>query len=350
MEKKTCITFFCLMSFAVSTELVYGVQRPGEESVDRVKLFIFGDSYADTGNLPSSTSSSWKQPYGITFPGKPSGRFSDGRVLTDYIASFLGIRSPVPYEWKKLEEKWIETGMNFAYGGTGVFNTLVDQPNMTAQINFFQQLVQENVYTRNNLSSSSIVLVSLSGNDYGTYFAKNGSLEGLEAFTKSVIDQLVLNLKRVHGFGVQKVAVTGIGPLGCLPSITASTSYQNCSDTGNNVAQFHNQLLQQNLHRLNNETGASSVFVFLDLYSAFSSALKFKQNHPENLTFKNGLKPCCLGVNGEGSCGSVDKSGTKKYVVCENPKQSFFWDSIHPSDQGWHAVYSALKRSLPSLV
>lgn len=67
--------------------------------------------------------------------------------------------------------------MNFAYGGTGVFNTLVDQPNMTAQINFFQQLVQENVYTRNNLSSSSIVLVSLSGNDYGTYFAKNSSLK-----------------------------------------------------------------------------------------------------------------------------------------------------------------------------
>ncbi|KAL2525963.1 GDSL esterase/lipase [Abeliophyllum distichum] len=342
MEKKTCYIFFCLVSFAVCTE-VYGVQRPGEAPLDRdrVKLFVFGDSYADTGNLPSSTTSSWKEPYGITFPGKPSGRFSDGRVLTDYIASFLGIRSPVPYEWKKMEEKWIKNGMNFAHGGTGVFNTLVDQPNMTAQINLFQQLIQKNVYT----NSSSIALVSLAGNDYGTYFAKNGSAEGMEAFTKSVVDQLVLNLKRIHGVGVQKVAVTGIVPFGCLPKITSSTSYKQCSETGNNLAKFHNQLLQQNLRRLNNETGASSVFIFLDLYHAFSSALKLKQDHPGNSTFKNGLKPCCLG-----SCGSVDETGTKKYVVCENPKQSFFWDSIHPSDHGWRAVYSAFKHSLHSLL
>lgn len=48
-------------------------------------LFVFGDSYADTGNIRKSLSSSWKQPYGLTFPGKPAGRFSDGRVLTDYI-------------------------------------------------------------------------------------------------------------------------------------------------------------------------------------------------------------------------------------------------------------------------
>lgn len=52
-------------------------------------VFAFGDSYADTGNLPSSVSRSWKLPYGTTFPGKPSGRFSDGRVLTDFIGTYL---------------------------------------------------------------------------------------------------------------------------------------------------------------------------------------------------------------------------------------------------------------------
>lgn len=49
------------------------------------KLFVFGDSYADTGNIQKSIGGSWKEPYGVTFPGKPAGRFSDGRVLTDYI-------------------------------------------------------------------------------------------------------------------------------------------------------------------------------------------------------------------------------------------------------------------------
>ena len=49
------------------------------------KLFVFGDSYADTGNTRKDLPGSWKEPYGITFPGKPAGRFSDGRVFTDFI-------------------------------------------------------------------------------------------------------------------------------------------------------------------------------------------------------------------------------------------------------------------------
>lgn len=55
------------------------------------KLFVFGDSFADTGNtnksLPPGAPNSWIYPYGITFPGKPTGRFSDGRLLIDFIGT-----------------------------------------------------------------------------------------------------------------------------------------------------------------------------------------------------------------------------------------------------------------------
>jgi len=57
----------------------------GDERLDEVKLFVFGDSYVDTGN--SVNSISYKPPSGITFPGTPAGRFSDGCVLTDYIGT-----------------------------------------------------------------------------------------------------------------------------------------------------------------------------------------------------------------------------------------------------------------------
>lgn len=57
------------------------------------KLFVFGDSYVDTGNTRKGVPGSWKDPYGVTFPGKPAGRFSDGRVLTDFIGTWL---PPIP--------------------------------------------------------------------------------------------------------------------------------------------------------------------------------------------------------------------------------------------------------------
>lgn len=67
--------------------------------------------------------------------------------------------------------------MNFAHGGTGVFTTMVDGPNMTTQINGFQQLVQdEEVYSPQNMSSS-IALVSVAGNDYAAYLTKKGTNE-----------------------------------------------------------------------------------------------------------------------------------------------------------------------------
>lgn len=66
--------------------------------------------------------------------------------------------------------------MNFAFGGTGVFDTLVPAPNMTTQIDFLQNLVKESVYTKTDLESS-LSLVSVAGNDYFTYLAEGGSNE-----------------------------------------------------------------------------------------------------------------------------------------------------------------------------
>ncbi|KAI8032945.1 GDSL esterase/lipase [Camellia lanceoleosa] len=343
MAKQTCLIYFLLFLFLTisSAHEIGGLYRHRHGNR---KLFVFGDSYADTGNCPKSYAGSWKEPYGITFPGRPDGRFSDGRVLTDYIASFLGMPSPLPYKGLKSGKKLLQFGINFAYGGTGVFNTLAKEPNMTAQINFFQQLLEEKVYTKHDLNSS-IALVSLGGNDYATFMATNGSLQGFPTFTETVINQLALNLKRIHGLGVKRIAVTAMEPLGCLPVATASNSYRNCSETENSLTNFHNQMLQQTVKKLNNGSG-DQVFVIIDLHTAFLSALNLQQNHTGISKFENPLKPCCVGVDRGYSCGNVDQSGAKKYTVCDKPQLSFFWDMIHPSNQGWFAVYLALQSSL----
>ncbi|KAL2505628.1 GDSL esterase/lipase [Abeliophyllum distichum] len=242
------------------------------------KLFVFGDSYADTGNVRKSLANSWKEPYGTTFPGKPAGRFSDGRVLTDYLAKFLGLKSPIAYTWMKLGEKRLHYGMNFAYGGSGVFNTYNLLPNMSTQISFFEKLMNNDlVYTKWDLQSS-LVLVALAGNDYAAYVSNNGTAK-------------------------------------------------------------------QTVEKLNKET-QDSAFLVLDLYSSFTTVLEHKRDYSGNLKFETPLKPCCMGVSNGFFCGSVDENGAKMYTVCNDPKSAFFWDASHPTEAGWHAVYSALKPTL----
>ncbi|PON71156.1 Lipase [Parasponia andersonii] len=380
------------------------------------KLFVFGDSYADTGNSRKDTAVSWKPPYGITFPGKPAGRFSNGRVLTDYLASFLGIKSPVPYrQIKSVNKSKLKYGMNFAFGGTGVFNTMEKEPNMSNQISFFEEILEKNLYSKRDLNWS-VALVSVAGNDYGAYLAKGGNnnnmevvylvdsldirkigdewrnfdsefgwgveigqwqdwggeedgtvgfkggagagvrrgfaIEGLQNFTTSIIDQLVENMRRILSLGVRKIAVTALEPLGCLPPFTASSSYKDCNQTFNSVSDFHNKILRRKLQTLKTQSAEVLHIVVLDLHSTFISAFKSirKNISTGNIsTLVSPMKPCCVGISKEYSCGSFDENGAKKYILCKNPELSFFWDMIHPSQNGWNAVFSALRSSLRKL-
>nr|GMC92660.1 GDSL esterase/lipase At5g03610-like [Ipomoea batatas] len=346
MVEKVCFSIFLCLSACLIITIhfpeVDGARRQPQNKLilnSPKKLFVFGDSYADTGNWPPNDASMpWREPYGMTFPGNPSGRWSDGRVLTDYIAAYLGIRSPQPYSLWKGDGEAKQYGMNFAYGGTGVFDTYVDGPNMTTQINYLQQLLQQNAYTKHDITSSA-ALVSLVGNDYTKYHGN------MNEFVDSITKQLCLDLKRIHEMGIPKVAVTAMQPLGCLPFVAFSTgNYPNCDEHSNNITRFHNQMLKQRVDKLNDQT-EGSPFVILDLYAAFTTALNIKHNqHPGKSSFSHPLAPCCLG-----NCGEVDVSGKKEYGLCDDPKMAFFWDMTHPSQQGWFAVYSALKSSLPHL-
>ncbi|KAI3924836.1 hypothetical protein MKW98_031087 [Papaver atlanticum] len=327
--------------------------RPHIHSIS--KLFVLGDSYVDTGNN-KLTVQAWKFPFGETFPGFPTGRYSDGLVFTDFLASFMGLRSPMPYEqWNNLSKRRVRSGMNFAHGGAGVFNTYHKVPNITTQINTFKQYIVEGVYNKNDLEKA-MALVALSGNDYQQYIIDGGTDEGFRAFVVKVLDQLELNLREIGKIGLKKVVMLNLEPLGCLPNKAVLMSYEKCDKHANNETMFHNMLLQQIVQRLNNET-TDSPFQILDLYSAFLSVIN-KQGGEDysgitkSRSFEFGnplLKPCCIATSAEYLCGSVDGNGVKQYTLCENPTDNIFWDAVHPSQSGWKAIFSALGSSLTEL-
>lgn len=63
------------------------------EMINQHPLFIFGDSMMDVGNNNYINTSSYGQanfhPYGITFFHFPTGRHSDGRLVSDFIGTSL---------------------------------------------------------------------------------------------------------------------------------------------------------------------------------------------------------------------------------------------------------------------
>ncbi|KAL9393325.1 hypothetical protein Peur_012610 [Populus x canadensis] len=290
------------------------------------KLFVFGDSYVDTGNL---------QPF----------RSSGGCVLTDYIASFLGINSPVQYEKRNLAENKAElkNGMNFAYGGSGVLKEAWNNHSMTVQINNFKQQIKEKVFTKYDLENSA-ALVSHAGNDYTyLYLNQSGTIKDVHDLAGRVVDQLVKNVKEIHELGVKKIAILGSPPRGCWPQLNPRPR-TNCNATWNEESRFHNQLLTE---ALKNVESKKNAFVFLDLYKAMDLAL---QKNKENSNYENPLEPCCDGVRDEYWCGMKDQKGAEMFTVCRQPESSFFWDKVHPSQNGVHAIFLDLIPSLERLL
>ena len=102
----------------------------GKRSTHKHKLFVFGDEFADAGNLASEASlgglsKSWRYPFGMSDPAhgrKPTGRFSDGLVQSDYMAKIMGHReSPPAYNGDGWDGDVVDpSSINFAVGGAGV--------------------------------------------------------------------------------------------------------------------------------------------------------------------------------------------------------------------------------------
>lgn len=89
-------------------------------------IIVFGDSSVDAGNNNHmiTVAKSNFQPYGCDFyDSRPTGRFSNGRIATDFISEAFGIRSIIPaYLDPHYSMVDFAKGVSFASGGTGYDN------------------------------------------------------------------------------------------------------------------------------------------------------------------------------------------------------------------------------------
>lgn len=173
-------------------------------------ILIFGDSLLDTGNnnfIPTLLKAN-HAPYGISFPGGvPTGRFSDGKLMSDFLAEALGIKDTVPpFLDPNLGPNDIRTGVCFASAGSGYddFTALVSRViPVTKQYNEYFQIykrkligivgVQEAISILNN----SFVFATSGSNDMTISFY-SGAPRRLEYSTLDQYQDFLL--RRVRDF------------------------------------------------------------------------------------------------------------------------------------------------------
>ncbi|XP_062149874.1 GDSL esterase/lipase ENOD8-like [Alnus glutinosa] len=93
MESPIILNFTtCLISCLCMLLLYASTLNPvfALKNCDFPAIFNFGDSNSDTGGL-SATLITPTPPYGETCFHMPAGRFSDGRLMIDFMAKSVGL-------------------------------------------------------------------------------------------------------------------------------------------------------------------------------------------------------------------------------------------------------------------
>ncbi|XP_043721101.1 GDSL esterase/lipase At5g45960-like [Telopea speciosissima] len=148
MEKGRAIMFYFFLIFTLLVSsfslLVVSEQEANNHKITVV--FAFGDSTLDPGNNDGLTTLMHGDhlPYGHDFQGGiPTGRFTNGKLVTDMIVSSLGIKDSVPaYLDPKITNHDLLTGVSFASAGSRLDDMMADISSvikMSTQLVHFQE-------------------------------------------------------------------------------------------------------------------------------------------------------------------------------------------------------------------
>ncbi|KAJ6383345.1 hypothetical protein OIU78_026763 [Salix suchowensis] len=152
-------------------------------------ILIFSDSTVDTGNnnYVKTMFRGDHPPYGQDFPDHvPTGRFSNGKLIPDLVASILGMKETVPpFLNRSLTDDDIRTGVCFASAGSG-YDEMTTAARMAWFSNYYD--IPTRRYQFNTISGyhdfllnslQSFVQVCMTA---GTYLVLHNQFLGLDNF------------------------------------------------------------------------------------------------------------------------------------------------------------------------
>ncbi|KAK9091498.1 hypothetical protein Sjap_024675 [Stephania japonica] len=249
-------------------------------------IFAFGDSLSDTGNgmqafpfnMPSEN-----LPYGSTYFHAPTGRFSDGRLIIDFIASHVPTA-------KAFED------------GTYMISVSVND--------ILSRLLDQRL-------PPSVVNVTT---------------------VPQVVNAISEALRDLHKEGAKNFLIFNIPAVGCTPKVLTlaskgqfnSTDKLGCLEEYNALARKGNKDLELALTLLVKKDLININITVADMYSFHIDAIKSPGDYGFNAS--ETLEACC-GYGGPFNYSPLITCGQNSEVkVCSNPGEYISWDGLHFTD------------------
>ncbi|KAK1376600.1 GDSL-like Lipase/Acylhydrolase superfamily protein [Heracleum sosnowskyi] len=318
-------------------------------------IFNFGDSNSDTGGLSAAFGQA-PPPHGETFFHTPAGRYSNGRLIIDFIADNLRL----PYLSAYLDSigSNFSHGANFATAGSTVRpqNTTKSQSGFSPFSLDVQYVQFSDFHTRSQIFrkkggvfqsllpekgdfSRALYTFDIGQNDLTAGYKLNMSTEVVKAYVPDVLAQFTNVIKYIYAQGGRSFWIHNTGPVGCLPYVmdrfpitAAQVDKFGCASPFNEVAQFFNQRLKKAVHVLREELPLAAI-TYVDIYSVKYYLI----SHAKKLGFKNPFLACC-GHGGKYNYNMFIKCGSKQIVngketvlakSCKDPYHRISWDGTH---------------------
>lgn len=339
--------FLVVLSLCVSVTLLNPIRCNAKY------FFIFGDSLYDPGNnqyiTPDERIPAYHPPYGTTFFNHSTGRFSDGRVLPDFIAVKLNL----PFIPPVLEPNAdLSNGASFASGGAGVFDnnpkvmSLENQyGNLTAvAANWTAELGKTEAQKR---LKQAVYLVCMGGNDYFSFSFNNpnATFIQMQHHVNQVLGNLTLVIKDMYkNIGARKFMFQNVAPIGCLPMFKQryNISGEGCAQIPLTLAAIHNEALTHMTESLaNSDDYPEFTYSIFDYFVAIGQRI----SNPKDYGFKEGANACC----GNGSHRAAN-CGTFPYCVCSNASDYVFFDGGHNTDEANRQMAELMWSGGPDIV
>ncbi|KAK9921110.1 hypothetical protein M0R45_029637 [Rubus argutus] len=302
-------------------------------------LIIFGDSVVDVGNnnnLNTVVKANFP-PYGRDFVNhRPTGRFCNGKLATDFTAENLGFTSyPPAYLSQEASGKNLLTGVNFASAASGYYDPtaqLYNSISLTQQLNNYKQYQSKVVNMvgqakANDIFSRGIHLLSAGNSDFiqNYYITPLLTVYTPDQFSDILIRSYSTFIQNLHGLGARKIGVTSLPPIGCLPAaITIFGAGSNqCVSRLNGDAISFNKKLSSTSESLQTKLPGLTLVVF-DIYKPLLDMV----TKPSDNGFMESRRACC----GTGTLETSVLCNSRSIGTCNNVTGYVFWDGFHPSE------------------